>query len=75
MDINATDGLVAKDCKFLGFRLTIQSRNYVEAIQLDVCTPGSFPAFGAYDRTETKNVLIEGCYLVLVTRRVAGLQP
>ncbi|WIT26231.1 hypothetical protein [Bacillus phage SPO1L3] len=62
MDINATDGLVVKDCKFLGFRLTIQSRNYVEAIQLDVCTPGSFPAFGAYDRTETKNVLIEGCY-------------
>lgn len=62
MDINATDGLVVKDCKFLGFRLTNQSRNYVEAIQLDVCTPGSFPAFGAYDRTETKNVLIEGCY-------------
>ncbi|WIT25835.1 hypothetical protein [Bacillus phage SPO1L1] len=62
MDINATDGLVVKDCKFLGFRLTNQSRNYVEAIQLDVCTPGSFPAFGVYDRTETKNVLIEGCY-------------
>lgn len=62
LDINATDGLVIKDCKFLGFRLTNQSRNYVEAIQLDVCTPGSFPAFGTYDRTETKNVLIEGCY-------------
>ena len=62
LDINATDGLVIKDCKFLGFRLTNQSRNYVEAIQLDVCTPGSFPPFGEYDRTETKNVLIEGCY-------------
>lgn len=67
LDINATDGLIVRGCKFLGFRLTDPSRNYVEAIQLDICAPESFPPYGAWDRTETKNVIIEGCLFAAST--------
>lgn len=61
-ELSALDGVRIENCKFLGCKVVDPSRNYVEAIQIDLNTKNGFPAFGGYDGTPTKNVLIKNCY-------------
>jgi len=56
LDLSGIDGLVVRDCRFLGFKDIVGDRNYAESIQLD---PGTFDGGPA---TNNKNVLITGCY-------------
>lgn len=62
IDACGLDGFHVKDCRFLGFRDDSSRRQFSEAIQIDLQLKDSFPKFGYYDGTPTKNVIIEGCY-------------
>lgn len=62
IDACGIDGFKVTGCKFLGFRDDSGERAFSEAIQLDLQLKDSFPKFGEYDGTVTKNVIIEGCY-------------
>lgn len=62
IDACGLDGFHVKNCRFLGFRDDSGKRQFSEAIQIDLQLKDSFPKFGYYDGTPTRNVLIEGCY-------------
>ncbi|GGB10728.1 pectate lyase [Macrococcus hajekii] len=62
IDACGLDGFHVKNCHFLGFRDDSGKRQFSEAIQIDLQLKDSFPKFGYYDGTPTKNVIIEGCY-------------
>lgn len=62
IDACGIDGFKVSGCKFLGFRDDSGERSFSEAVQLDLQLKDSFPKFGAYDGTVTKNVIIEDCY-------------
>lgn len=62
IDACGLDGFKVTGCKFLGFRDDSGERAFSEAIQIDLQLKDSFPKFGAYDATPTKNVIIENCY-------------
>lgn len=62
IDACGIDGFKVSGCKFLGFRDDNGKRSFSEAIQLDLQLKDSFPKFGEYDGTVTKNVIIEDCY-------------
>ncbi|MCE4957454.1 glycosyl hydrolase family 28-related protein [Macrococcoides caseolyticum] len=62
IDACGIDGFKVTGCKFLGFRDDSGKRAFSEAIQLDLQLKDSFPKFGEYDGTVTKNVIIENCY-------------
>ncbi|RXK17803.1 glycosyl hydrolase family 28-related protein [Macrococcus sp. DPC7161] len=62
IDACGIDGFKVSHCKFLGFRDDGGTRYFSEAIQLDLQLKDSFPKFGSYDGTITKNVIIEHCY-------------
>lgn len=62
VDACGIDGFEVRNCKFLGFRDDSGERSFSEAIQIDLQLKDSFPKFGYYDGTPTKNVIITGCY-------------
>lgn len=62
IDACGIDGFEVRNCKFLGFRDDDGSRAFSEAVQIDLQLENSFPKFGDYDGTPTKNVIITGCY-------------
>ncbi|MCA1027805.1 right-handed parallel beta-helix repeat-containing protein [Cytobacillus kochii] len=63
LDLAGVKDVLVDNCKFIGYRdRADQSRNYAEAIQIDIATTGSFPAFGAPDGTATNNVTVRNCY-------------
>ncbi|TDM12084.1 glycosyl hydrolase family 28-related protein [Macrococcus lamae] len=62
IDACGIDGFEVRDCKFLGFRDDTGMRAFSEAVQIDLQLKDSFPKFGEYDGTPTKNVIISGCY-------------
>ncbi|MGQ4514210.1 right-handed parallel beta-helix repeat-containing protein [Streptomyces sp. DW26H14] len=63
LEFNSTDGGRAIDCRFLGFRdnSEAQNRGPSEAIQIDIAVSGS-SSIGAYDKTASRNIRVEGCY-------------
>lgn len=62
IDACGIDGFEVRNCRFLGFRDDSGERSFSEAIQIDLQLKDSFPKFGYYDGTPTKNVIISGCY-------------
>ncbi|KAA1037745.1 glycosyl hydrolase family 28-related protein [Macrococcus equipercicus] len=62
IDACGIDGFEVRNCKFLGFRDDTGTRAFSEAVQIDLQLKDSFPKFGEYDGTPTKNVIISGCY-------------
>jgi len=59
LEINSSDDVLIEDCRFFGFMDSPDgSRFYSEAIQIDIPTALSFPAFGAWDGTPSRNVTI-----------------
>ncbi|MEI5906943.1 right-handed parallel beta-helix repeat-containing protein [Bacillus spongiae] len=63
LDLSGTKNILIEDCSFIGYRdRPDQSRNYSEAIQIDIQTAGGFPAFGEHDNTVTKDVVVRNCY-------------
>lgn len=62
MEICAIKGLIIRNCRLLNFKNVDVTRNYVEALQIDVCTDVAFPSFGSYDNTPNEDILVEKCY-------------
>lgn len=64
LEFNSTDGGQAINCRFEGFRdaTTGSTRQYSEAIQIDVAVSGS-ASIGSFDGTHSKNILVQGCYM------------
>ncbi|MEN2765844.1 glycosyl hydrolase family 28-related protein [Ornithinibacillus xuwenensis] len=62
-DLSGVRNVVIDRCSFLGYRdFPDGSRNYSEAIQLDLQTSGGFPLFGEHDNTPTYDVTVSNCY-------------
>lgn len=63
IEFNAINGGLADNCRCLGFRDNsgTNSRQYSEAIQIDITVSGS-SSIGAYDNTPCKNITIQNCY-------------
>lgn len=63
IEVNACRRVTISDCRFLGYRDAADgSRSFSEAIQLDVPTKLSFPAFGPWDGTPCRDVTIANCH-------------
>lgn len=62
MELCALNGVIIRNCRLVNFKNVDITRNYVEAIQIDVCTSTAFPSFGSYDNTENQNIVVEKCY-------------
>lgn len=65
IELNAIDGGRVIGCRFEGFRDNSgdDSRQFSEAIQIDVtASPGS-SSIPLYDDTPSRNVLVQGCYM------------
>lgn len=64
MDINACDGVLIDNCRFLGYKdITVDSsRGFAEAIQITNHTQLGYGEFGVWDGTPTKNVIVRNCY-------------
>src|SRR6185312_3645359 len=60
VDCSANKQVRFRDCEFLGYRNT-DGNDYVEAIQIDYAVQSGFPAFGAYDGTPCRDILVDGC--------------
>jgi len=45
-----------------GVRFEGATHSGSEAVQIDIMAPGAFPTFGPYDLTQTKDVIVQGCY-------------
>jgi parallel beta-helix repeat protein len=63
LEFNAVDGGRVLNCRFLGYRDNSgdASRQYSEAVQLDIAVSGS-SSIGAFDSTTSRNILVMGCY-------------
>ncbi|MBN6889893.1 parallel beta helix pectate lyase-like protein/pectate lyase-like protein [Cytobacillus horneckiae] len=63
LDLAGVKDVIIDNCKFIGYRdRPDNSRNYAEAIQIDVASANGFPVFGAHDGTYTQNVTVRSCY-------------
>ncbi|WP_412676802.1 BppU family phage baseplate upper protein, partial [Bacillus pseudomycoides] len=64
MDINACDGVLIENCRFLGYKdiTTDQSRSFSEAIQIANHTELGYNEFGAWDGEPSKNITVKDCY-------------
>lgn len=63
LDLCGVRNVLIDNCQFVGYRdRSDSSRNYSEAIQIDIQTAGGFPAFGEHDNTPTKDVTVRNCY-------------
>ena len=63
IELSAVQDVLVTGCSFVNFKnVDTAGRNYVEAIQIDTNTSSAFPAFGAYDNTPVKDVIVEKCY-------------
>ncbi|WJE54330.1 BppU family phage baseplate upper protein [Bacillus cereus] len=63
-DINACDGVLIENCRFLGYKdiTPDQSRGFAEAIQISNHTQLGYSDFGVWDGTPSKNVTVRNCY-------------
>ncbi|MGM0902868.1 MAG: right-handed parallel beta-helix repeat-containing protein [Bacillota bacterium] len=61
IEINSSKNVIISNNKFLGYLDSTGkgARNYSEAIQLDSAFKSGFPAFGAWDLTPSKDVIIK----------------
>lgn len=63
LEINSTRHALIEHCRFLGYMDSPDgSRYFSEAIQIDIPTNLSFPAFGAWDGTPCTDITIRSCY-------------
>ncbi|MGG3651366.1 BppU family phage baseplate upper protein [Bacillus pseudomycoides] len=75
MDINACDGVLIENCRFLGYKdiTADQSRLFSEAIQIANHTQLGYNEFGAWDGEPSKNVTVKDCYFG--SSGTAGMGP
>ncbi|MCM3180855.1 hypothetical protein [Cytobacillus horneckiae] len=67
MDLSGTRNVLIENCSFIGYRdIPDQSRNYAEAIQIDIQTAGGFPAFDEHDNTVTRGVIVRNCFFGVI---------
>ncbi|WP_051620378.1 right-handed parallel beta-helix repeat-containing protein [Paenibacillus sp. UNC451MF] len=63
IEINSSSDVLIEHCRLLGFlNAPDGSRNYAEAVQIDVPTSSSFPWYGKFDGTPSENVTVRSCY-------------
>ncbi|MFE5320787.1 right-handed parallel beta-helix repeat-containing protein [Paenibacillus sp. NPDC056579] len=63
VEINSSSDVIIEHCRLIGFMNAPDgSRNYAEAVQIDVPTSSSFPWYGKYDGTPSENITVRSCY-------------
>ncbi|UQZ81349.1 Plasmin and fibronectin-binding protein A precursor [Paenibacillus konkukensis] len=63
IEINSSSEVLIEHCRLVGFlNAPDGSRNYAEAVQIDIPTGSAFPWYGKYDGTPSDNVTVRGCY-------------
>ncbi|MFF5001602.1 right-handed parallel beta-helix repeat-containing protein [Streptomyces phaeochromogenes] len=63
IELNSTKRGIVENCRFLGYVDPDGTRNFSEAVQLDLAkSSGVFGGFGPYDHSPVEDVLISGCY-------------
>lgn len=75
MEINSSYNVLIEDCVFIGFKDNTAngSRNYSEAVQIDLASHSGFPDFGSWDYTPSKQVTIRNNYFGNSTTE--GMEP
>ncbi|MFF8942848.1 right-handed parallel beta-helix repeat-containing protein [Streptomyces sp. NPDC014864] len=63
VEFNSSQNCQVLNCNFLGYKdnSSDQSRQFSEAVQLDIAVSGS-SSIGAFDNTTAQNILVDGCY-------------
>jgi parallel beta-helix repeat protein len=70
--ISSCKNVRIKDCWLGGVTYRDTSSNAYELIQVEVATATSFPSFGGYDLTISRDIFIEGCTFESVIRAVGN---